>query len=95
MTALRQRMINDMTVRGLAENTKLSYLRSVTGLARHYRRSPDQISAPAGELGGFVGEQEERRSCPCWTQCPAPSTSQVPIQPAASFRNEAGGEAIP
>ena len=46
MTPLRQRMINDMTVRGLAENTKLSYLRSVTGLARHYRRSPDQISAP-------------------------------------------------
>ena len=46
MTALRQRMINDMTVRGLAENTKLSYLRSVTGLARHYRRSPDQITAP-------------------------------------------------
>ena len=46
MTALRQRMINDMTVRGLAENTKRSYLRSVTGLARHYRRSPDQITAP-------------------------------------------------
>ena len=40
MTPLRQRMINDMTVRGLAENTKKSYLNSVTGLARHYRRSP-------------------------------------------------------
>ena len=36
MTPLRQRMINDMTVRGLAENTKLSYLRSVTGLVRHW-----------------------------------------------------------
>ena len=46
MTPLRQRMINDMTVRGLAENTKKSYLNSVTGLARHYRRSPDRISAP-------------------------------------------------
>ena len=45
MTPLRQRMINDMTVRGLAENTKRSYLTSVTGLARHYRRSPDHISA--------------------------------------------------
>ena len=45
MTPLRQRMTNDMTVRGLAENTKRSYLTSVTGLARHYRRSPDQISA--------------------------------------------------
>ena len=46
MTPLRQRMINDMTVRGLANSTMASYLRSVTRLARHYRRSPDQISAP-------------------------------------------------
>ena len=38
-------MINDMTVRGLARSTMASYLRSVTRLARHYRRSPDQISA--------------------------------------------------
>ena len=45
MTPLRQRMINDMTVRGLASTTMASYLRSVTRLARHYRRSPDQISA--------------------------------------------------
>ena len=45
MTPLRQRMINDMTVRGLARSTMASYLRLVTRLARHYRRSPDQISA--------------------------------------------------
>ena len=38
-------MINDMTVRGFSENTKSSYLNSVTGLARHYRRGPDQLSA--------------------------------------------------
>ena len=29
MTPLRQRMTDDMTVRGLAENTKKSYLNSV------------------------------------------------------------------
>ena len=45
MTPLRQRMVNDMTVRGLAENTRKSYLNSVSGLARHYGRSPDRISA--------------------------------------------------
>ena len=45
MTPLRQRMINEMTVRGFSENTKSSYLNSVTGLARHYRRAPDQLSA--------------------------------------------------
>ena len=45
MTPLRQRIINDMSVRGLANSTMAAYLRSVTGLARHYRRSPEQISA--------------------------------------------------
>ena len=45
MTPHRQRMINDLTVRGLARSTMASYLRSVTRLARHYRRSPDRISA--------------------------------------------------
>ncbi len=45
MTPLRQRMIHDLTIRGLAENTQKSYLQAVTGLARHYRRSPDQLSA--------------------------------------------------
>ena len=33
MTPLRQRMINDMTVRGLASTTIASYLRSVSELA--------------------------------------------------------------
>ena len=45
MTPLRQRMIDDMTVRGLAENTRKSYLGAVTGLARHYRQSPDSLDA--------------------------------------------------
>ena len=45
MTQLRQRMVNDMTVRGLAENTKKSYLNSVSRLALHYGRSPERISA--------------------------------------------------
>ncbi len=45
MTPLRKQMIKDMTVRGLAENTRKSYLNSVSSLARHYGRSPDRISA--------------------------------------------------
>ena len=55
MTPLRQRMLNDMTVRGLAENTKKSYLNSVTGLARHYRRSPDSVSAQQ-----FAADERQR-----------------------------------
>ncbi len=45
MTPLRQQMTNDMTVRGSAENTRKSYLSSVSRLALHYHRSPDLISA--------------------------------------------------
>ena len=43
MTPLRKKMVDDMTVRGLAENTIKSYILAVTGLARHYGRSPDRI----------------------------------------------------
>ena len=45
MTPLRQRMTNDMTVRGLAQNTRKSYLSFVSGLALHYHHRPDLISA--------------------------------------------------
>ena len=66
MTPLRQRMINDMTVRGLAENTKRSYLTSVTGLARHYRRSPDHISAQ--EVQDYLLYLHEQRGL-SWKSC--------------------------
>ena len=45
MTELRRRMIRDMTVRGFSPNTHESYIGAVRGLARHYRRSPAQLSA--------------------------------------------------
>jgi hypothetical protein len=41
---LRQRMIDDMTVRNLAPNTMLCYLKQVHYLARYFRKSPDQLS---------------------------------------------------
>ena len=44
MTPLRQRMIDDMTLAGLSDNTKRLYSEAVYGLAKHYRRSPDQLS---------------------------------------------------
>jgi integrase/recombinase XerD len=46
MTALRNRMDNDLLVRGMAERTRETYLAAVTRLARHYRRPPDQLSPP-------------------------------------------------
>ena len=44
MTPLRLRMIEDMTLAGLAAGTQAIYLQAVRRLAAHYRRSPDQLS---------------------------------------------------
>ena len=43
MATLRERMVRDMELRGLAEDTQRSYLASVEGLARYYNEPPDQI----------------------------------------------------
>lgn len=44
MTLLRQRMIEDMQLRGLSERTQESYVRAVRQLAEYYSKSPDQLS---------------------------------------------------
>ncbi len=43
MSELRTRMIDDMTVRGMAAKTQDGYVRAVAGLAAYYHRSPDRI----------------------------------------------------
>ncbi|HYR90354.1 MAG TPA: site-specific integrase [Terriglobia bacterium] len=45
MSELRQRMIDQMTLRGFSPRTHESYLEAVTGLARYYKQSPDQLSS--------------------------------------------------
>lgn len=45
MTPLRQRMLDALILRGLAQRTQQSYLDAVSLLARHYKRSPDTLSA--------------------------------------------------
>jgi integrase/recombinase XerD len=45
ITSLRQRMLEDMQLRGLAARTQESYLAAVRQLAVHYARSPDLLSA--------------------------------------------------
>ena len=44
MTALRQRMMEDMQLRNLSTSTQRAYLHYVTGLARFYQTSPDHLS---------------------------------------------------
>jgi integrase/recombinase XerD len=43
MTPLRQRMLEDMSIRNFAENTQLSYLQQVSAYARFFDRSPEQL----------------------------------------------------
>ena len=43
MTPLRQKMIQDMQLHRLASSTQDSYLRSVAGLAKYYKKSPNKI----------------------------------------------------
>ena len=44
MTKLREQMIQDMVLRGMAPSTRRAYLQAVTKFARHYNRSPARIS---------------------------------------------------
>src|ERR1700675_1215750 len=66
MTELRRRMDDDMVVRGMAERTRETYLAAVTGLAKFYRRSPDQISDE--EVQAYLRHliQDRHRS---WNTC--------------------------
>src|SRR5271157_217391 len=43
MTPLRQKLIDEIQLRGFSPRTQESYIGSVTGVARFYHRSPDQI----------------------------------------------------
>ena len=43
MTPLRQRMLEDMSIRNFAQNTQQSYLQQVSLYARHFARSPDAM----------------------------------------------------
>jgi integrase/recombinase XerD len=43
MTALRNRMVEDMKIRNLALNTQTSYLQQVSLFARHFGKSPDAL----------------------------------------------------
>jgi integrase/recombinase XerD len=44
MTQLREKMIREMELRNLSENTQRAYLQAVFGLAKHYMQSPDKLT---------------------------------------------------
>jgi site-specific recombinase XerD len=44
MTAMREQMIKEMTLRRLSANTQRSYLNAILGLARYYNQSPEKMN---------------------------------------------------
>lgn len=42
-TPLRQRMIDDMTIRNMAPSTRAVYIRAVKNFALYFKRSPDKL----------------------------------------------------
>jgi len=45
MTALRQRMLEDLRICDYAPTTVSSYIRSIAEFAQHFNKSPDQLGA--------------------------------------------------
>jgi integrase/recombinase XerD len=44
MSTLRQKMLEDLQLAGLAASTQATYVRAVRGLAAHFRTAPDQLT---------------------------------------------------
>ena len=47
MTQLRQRMIEDMGIRNLADNTQSAYLQQIVSYADYFHRSPEELDPEA------------------------------------------------
>ena len=63
MTPLRQRMLDALQVRGMALRTQQAYIAAVAGLARHYRRSPDTLTAEQVQAYLLHLRRERHLSC--------------------------------
>ncbi len=66
MTPLRQKMIEDMQLRGLAEKTQDSYARAVRQLAEHYAKSPEYISEEEVRAYFLYQKNEKQVSVSKW-----------------------------
>ncbi len=86
MTPLRQRMVEDMQLRGLSEKTQEAYVRAVRQLAGHYGKSPDCISEeelhqyfliPRQRQAGFSHQHFQDRSVRHQILLPADAQASV------------------
>src|SRR5947209_12100260 len=66
MSEPRDRMIRDMTVRGFAPRTHKAYIAAVVRLAKHYRRSPNEITND--EVQTYLAHLIQERQL-SWSTC--------------------------
>lgn len=62
MGALRTKMIEEMKLRNFSPRTEQCYVAAVVGLARYYRRSPDQLTQD--EIRSYLLHLQERGLSP-------------------------------
>ena len=62
MTQLRQKMIRAMELRNLSQHTQRTYLAAVTGLAKHYAKSPDKITSEMVEDYLLLLKHEKKKA---------------------------------
>jgi integrase/recombinase XerD len=70
-TPLRQKLINELDIRGYAPSSKENYVMMVRQLAAHYRRSPDRLSDEEikAYLLHLIGDKQRSRSAVNVTVC--------------------------
>lgn len=66
MTPLRQKMINEMKLRGFSVRTQQSYVDAVAGLARFFNKSPDRLNKE--KLQSYLLHLMEERNL-SWSSC--------------------------
>ena len=66
MTPLRQQMEQDMVLRGMSPRTREAYLGAVFGLAKYYRRAPDNLSE--AEVQAYLLHLMQERKL-AWSSC--------------------------
>ena len=62
MGALRTKMIEEMRLRNFSARTEQSYVAAMVGLAKHYHRSPDQLTQD--EIRAYLLHLKERGLSP-------------------------------
>src|SRR5262249_16830078 len=66
MGTLRQRMDQDMVLRGMSVRTRETYISAVAALAKHYHKSPDTLSER--EVQDYLLHLIEQRKL-AWSSC--------------------------